>query len=75
MKIELYKTPHQTAVEGFTALVERLGPGGALQFLHQYEVGHGNYTEERRDILRGVTLADVRKSLLPKRQRRRKRSS
>ena len=73
MKVETYKTPHQIAVEGFAALVERLGPGGALQFLHQYEVGQGDYTKERKKIFREITLADLRKRLLHKPRKRRKR--
>jgi hypothetical protein len=56
MKKRTYRTPHEIAVKGFEALVEKLGPGGALQFIHQYELGHGNYTRERKQILRGVTL-------------------
>lgn len=73
MKSDTYKTPHRIAVEGFAALVERLGPGGALQFLHQYEVGQGDYTKERKQILRGITLADLRRSLLHKSGKRRSR--
>jgi hypothetical protein len=73
MKAEPYRTPNQIALEGFAALVERLGPGGALQFLHQYELGQGDYTKERKEILRNVTLADLRKSLLATPRKRRKR--
>lgn len=68
MKTQTYKTPHNIAIEGFAVLVERLGPGGALQFLHQYEAGRGDYTKERKQILKHVTLATLRKQLLhPKR--------
>jgi len=73
MNTERYKTPHQIAVEGFAALVERLGPGGALQFLHQYEVGQGDYTKERKKILRDVTLTDLRKNLLARPRKHGKR--
>ena len=64
MKPAGYRTPHDIAAEGFAALVERLGPGGALQFLHQYEAGQGNYTEERKALLRNVTLPALKKRLL-----------
>lgn len=68
MKTQTYKTPHNIVVEGFAVLVERLGAGGALQFFHQYETGRGNYTKERKQILKQVTLATLRKQLLrPKR--------
>lgn len=64
MKKSAYKTPHEISVLGFQALVEKLGPGGALRFLNQYEKGRGDYTRERRQILKGVRLADLRKALL-----------
>lgn len=72
MKMDSYRTPHQIALEGFAALVERLGPGGALQFLHQYDAGKGDYTKERKEILRDVTLAELQKSLLGAPRTRRK---
>jgi hypothetical protein len=64
MKKKSYRTPHEVAVKGFEALVEKLGPGGALQFIHQYETGTGDYTSERKRILRGVTLRKLRAALL-----------
>ncbi len=66
MKRKLYRTQNEIAVKGFAALVERLGPGGALQFIHQFEVGRGDYTKERRKILKSVTLRKLRAELLPK---------
>ncbi|MCG3147013.1 MAG: hypothetical protein PCFJNLEI_00449 [Verrucomicrobiae bacterium] len=66
MKRKTYRTPHEIAVKGFEALVEKLGPGGALQFIHQYETGKGDYTKERCTILKGVTLKKLRAELLPK---------
>jgi hypothetical protein len=66
MKPKLYRTPHEIAVKGFEALIEKLGPGGALQFIHQFETGRGNYTEERKKILAGVTLRKLKAELLSK---------
>ena len=66
MKRKTYRTPHEIAIKGFEALVEKLGPGGALQFLQQYETGRGDYTKERRAILKGVTLKKLRAELLSK---------
>ena len=62
-----YRTPHELAVQGFDALVRELGPGAAVQFINLYERGAGDYTAERRKILRGVTLEDMQKALLPDR--------
>jgi hypothetical protein len=66
VKRKVYRTPHEIAVKGFEALVERLGTGGALQFIHQFEMGRGDYTKERVAILGGVTLKKLRAELLPK---------
>lgn len=64
MKITTYKTPHQIALLGFSALVERLGPGGAIQFINQYETGKGDYTQERKEILKGITLDRLKQDML-----------
>lgn len=66
MKSRTYNTPHEIAVKGFEALIERLGPGGAVQFIHQFEKGRGDYTKERQKILRKLTLRKLRTELLPK---------
>ena len=42
--------------EGWIALTERLGVSGAIRFLMQYDPGHGDYTEERREIFASLTL-------------------
>lgn len=33
---------------GMKALKEALGPVGMVRFLQQYDLGYGNYTEERQ---------------------------
>jgi hypothetical protein len=66
MKARTYSTPHEIAVKGFEALVEKLGPGGAIQFIHQFEKGRGDYTKERQKILRDLTLRKLKAELLPK---------
>lgn len=42
--------------EGWLALTERLGVSGAIRFMMQYDPGHGDYTEERRQLFAGLTL-------------------
>lgn len=54
-----YKTGSEISQMGFAALLQKLGPGGALQFLQQYERGHGDYTKERRRIFAGQTVDDI----------------
>lgn len=61
-----YKTPHEIALAGFESLVERLGPGGAVQFILHYERGKGDYTKERTRIFKHLTLKDMGKILLPR---------
>ena len=41
-------TDEQILELGFEALVDKLGPVGMLRFIHQFEAGTGNYTEERQ---------------------------
>ena len=32
---------------------------GAIRFLMEYDPGHGDYVEERRELFRDLTLDDV----------------
>jgi len=47
---------YQIRMEGWKALTERLGAAGAMRFMMQYDPGHGDYTEERRDIFAEPTI-------------------
>jgi hypothetical protein len=47
---------YQIRLEGWKALTERLGPAGAMRFMMQYDPGHGDYTEERREIFADLDL-------------------
>lgn len=69
MKTNTYHTPHAVAVRGFQALLDKLGPGGAIQFIHQYETGAGNYTVERRALLKAFRLEHIQHSQGPKARR------
>ena len=44
---------------GFNALTRELGPSGTAQFIRHFDMGSGNYTEEREELLRNVTLDDI----------------
>ena len=59
MTTATYKTPSEVAVAGFRVLVEKLGPGGAMEFIHQYESGEGDYTKGRKRILKGFRLEEL----------------
>jgi len=45
--------------QGFNALLRELGSAGTVLFIRQFENGYGNYTEEREELLKDVTLDDV----------------
>jgi hypothetical protein len=50
---------YQIRLEGWKALTERLGPAGAMRFMSQYDPGHGDYTEERREIFADLDLEEL----------------
>ena len=47
---------YQIRLEGWKALTERLGPGGAMRFMMQYDPGPGDYTKERQEIFTDLDL-------------------
>ncbi|MDR1665332.1 MAG: hypothetical protein LBR83_10520 [Clostridiales bacterium] len=48
---------------GFDALLKELGPSGTARFTRQFDNGSGNYTEEREELLKDVTLDEIVKSI------------
>ncbi|OGG55608.1 MAG: hypothetical protein A3F84_29325 [Candidatus Handelsmanbacteria bacterium RIFCSPLOWO2_12_FULL_64_10] len=44
---------------GFELLCEHLGVSDALRFIGQYELGHGDYTKERRDLFGKRTVKEI----------------
>ena len=49
-------TDEQILELGFEALVDKFGPIGMIRFIHHFEAGTGNYTEERQQW---VGMSDV----------------
>ena len=49
-------TDEQILELGFKALVDKLGPVGMVRFIHQFQAGEGDYTEERQQW---VGMSDV----------------
>ncbi len=56
-------TQHEIRQEGFKALIERLGPEGALRFLQQFDSGSGDYTQDRAMWLNGLTIDEILKTI------------
>jgi hypothetical protein len=57
--------------KGFRLLTERLGAVDTVQFIRQFEAGAegGDYTEERRETLRGISIDDIAASVAARKGR------
>jgi len=45
--------------KGFKALTKELGASGMAIFIRQFEGGKGNYTEERQETLKDISIDDI----------------
>lgn len=52
-------TPWQIRQQGLVALTEALGAVGMIRFLQQFDTGSGDYSREREQLLKNLTLAEV----------------
>jgi hypothetical protein len=53
------RTLEQIRIAGLRALRRELGPVDMVRFLHQYEPGSGDYTEERRSWRDTWTMDEI----------------
>ncbi|GHV48581.1 hypothetical protein AGMMS49546_39220 [Spirochaetia bacterium] len=44
---------------GIEALIEKLGPIGMVEFMHQFDSGYGDYTKERHAWLDNLTIENI----------------
>ncbi len=58
-----YRNPALVRKAGMSALQKELGTVGAVYFMRQFEVGSGNYTEEREQLLGDVPLDELIKNV------------
>jgi hypothetical protein len=49
--------------KGFAVLTKELGAAGMAQFVRQFDNGHGDYTQERQTLLKGILLDDIADSI------------
>jgi len=49
--------------KGFEALRKELGASGMAIFIRQFESGKGDYTAEREDTLKGISIDDIVSSI------------
>jgi hypothetical protein len=59
-------TAEEIKTEGLEALVERLGPLGAIEFLQIFHKGSGNYTEERHQWLPNDDAEKILREIIEK---------
>lgn len=46
---------------GIEALTKALGPVDMVRFMRQFDMGGGNYTQEREALLSGITMEDFKR--------------
>lgn len=45
--------------KGWMALVKELGYAGATKFILLYETGEGDYTKERKELFKDITIEEI----------------
>ncbi|HEX6899384.1 MAG TPA: hypothetical protein VF789_06705 [Thermoanaerobaculia bacterium] len=45
--------------EGIRLLVREMGAADAARFISQFTTGFGDYTKERKELFKGLTIEDV----------------
>ena len=61
-------SPIQLRRQGLEALVAALGPVGTVRFLHQFDNGSGDYTQEREQRSAALSLEDILSDIEQRRQ-------
>jgi len=64
-------SPAQIRRQGLEALMRTLGPVGTVRFLQQFDTGGGDYTRDREQWLKEITVQDAIEAI----KRRRKKSA
>ncbi len=54
-----YRNPSVVRKRGIDALTKEMGALGMAYFIRQFDRGEGDYTAERQELLRGMTLVDI----------------
>ena len=54
-----FRNPRLVRKLGMDALTKELGAVGMAYFMRQFDMGSGDYTAERDELLAGVTIDDV----------------
>jgi len=54
--------------EAIRLLVREMGAADAARFIGQFTTGYGDYTKERRELFKGLTIDDVVREVRGQRQ-------
>ena len=49
--------------EAFGLLAKHLGVANTVRFINQFSTGHGNYTEERKELFKDLTMEQYEEAL------------
>ena len=56
--------------EAISVLCRNIGIANTMRFIGQFSTGHGDYTEERREMFANLTIEEIAKEIEQERQRR-----
>jgi len=56
------KTLNEIRIRGFEVLVENLGPADAIRFIQSYTHGSGDYTKDRRNGSKKISIRSLQVS-------------
>lgn len=54
---------NQLRIRGLEALIKALGPVGMVRFLQQFDTGAGDYTKERVNFIKQMSLEQIIKAI------------
>lgn len=57
------KSLNQITQQAIEVLSKEIGIADTVRFLNQFSVGYGNYTEEREELLKDLTLDEIVKRM------------
>lgn len=58
-----FRNPMLVRNAGMNALKKELGTVGTTYFIRQFNVGRGDYTAEREELLAGISLNEITKNV------------
>jgi hypothetical protein len=59
-------------MKGLKVLWDNLGPDNVIRFLHQYDIGKGDYTQERQAWKQRISIKQIVNGVETKRQAKKK---